>query len=83
MMFAVVTVVCIFLGYWRYQVALHRSDVELIRRSGATVEFDYEQEAIMNWLIQTALQASTKQPQEPRPLSWHARLAKWHPDEFA
>lgn len=82
-MFALITIVCILLGYWRYQVAQHRSAVELIRRAGATVEFDYEQEAIMNWLIQTAEQAMTKRPPLLRPPSWHARLAKWRPDEFA
>jgi hypothetical protein len=64
-------------------VAQHRRAVEFIRRAGGTVEFDYEHEAAMNWLIQTAEQASTKQPHELRPLSWHARLAQWRHDEFA
>ncbi len=82
-MFAALTIFCILLGYWRYQVAQHRSAVEFIRRAGGTVEYDYEHEATMNWLIQTAEQDSTKQPHELRPLSWHARLAKWRPDEFA
>lgn len=78
-----ITLVCSLLGYWRYQVAQHRSAVEVVRRNGGEIQFDYEREEIDNWLVHQALWNSLKVEPKLRPLAWHSRLAKSYPEEFA